>query len=277
MSSSIFSKIPPYLLVVLIAAIMSSPLIINHSLHTRRDAIAHVAITNKILRSGIPPQNPFMAGEKLYYYWFYNALAAALTKITGIKPATSMAALNVLALFILLATVYGAVRCARPKGMNNNNPLLGVILVAFGLNGWGWFRLLRPFIKYGPNLFTRMLAGSVWKFLPLISPGGKGAGKLGFMATKFLVATSFSLSLAAISASIYFLFKFFRKKEPVPAVLFCLFTALASYLHLIVGGMFIILCGAFAGVWLLLYWLGKHRDLKIPLSVLGLLIVSLLL
>jgi len=257
--------------------LLSVPLIINPSLHTRRDAVVHVAITNKILRSGIPPQNPFMAGEKLYYYWFYNALAAALTGISGIPPAMIMAALNVLAFFILLISVLGSVRSALPEGTNDTSPLLGILLVVFGLNGWGWFRLLGPSVKYGPNILTGILAGRVWKFLPLISPGGRGAGKLGFMASKFLVATSFSLALAAIGVSIYFLFKFFQKKKLLPAVLFCLSAALASYLHLVVGMMFIILCGVFGLTWLLLYRRGKRHGLKIAVSLLLLILVSLLL
>jgi len=74
------NKKPLILLSSLLLAtlILSIPLLINPALKTRSDAIIHIGITRAILRDGIPPSNPFLAGEQLPYYWFYNALGALI-------------------------------------------------------------------------------------------------------------------------------------------------------------------------------------------------------
>jgi len=244
-----FSEIQPYLLVAILTAVLSSPLLINKSLHFRSDAVFHAGIAAAIPRSGIPPLNPFLAGTKLHYYWLYHALIAVLRDITSFDPPTIMVLLNFLSLFILLSAVYRIIILLSPGKVRNHCGLLGVILAGFGLNGWGWFLLVPRLLKNDlslPSLLTR----GVWSFLPRIVLS-KWEGTMGFMATKFLVATPFSVSLSALAIALYALLRFFKRPTIKLGVSFSIFTILAGYLNLVVGSVFIIICLAFFLGWFL--------------------------
>lgn len=269
-------KIVPLLIIIIITVLLCLPLLINPALRTRSDALLHVSITNSILRSGIPPRNPFVAGENIHYYWFYHALVALLTGLTNIEPSQMMALLNPVGLFLLLGTTYLiVVFLSRPR-LRYRNALLGVFLVAFGLNGWGWLLLVRRALSGGVSSLKPVLTRGVWGFLPHIVYERLG-GKMGFFGRKYLSANAFPLCLACMIISLYALLKFFRRPKPLPAIIFIIFATLSAYLNLIAGVMYLVLCGAFFSIWLLLYLAGRHREIKISLFGFLFLFISFLL
>jgi len=48
---------------LVLTLILTAPLLINPALHTRSDAVFHLAITRAILRGGLPPSNPLYYGR----------------------------------------------------------------------------------------------------------------------------------------------------------------------------------------------------------------------
>lgn len=226
-------------ILVLIAVFLSSPLILNPSLHTRSDAIVHLGIINAVLRSGIPPGNPFLAGERLHYYWFYDAMVAGMVLITGFDGALLMALINGGGIFLLLLSVFLIVNIGSGEGELSRGTWPAVFLAGFGLNGWGWLLLLPGLLRHGPGFLKSSLGGGVWGFLPRIVIT-KWEGTMGFMAGKFLVAGSFGPGLALMALSLYLLLRY-REKPSLGRGLLLLASALLSlYLNLLIGAIFVI-------------------------------------
>ena len=46
----------------------------------------HTAIATQFAEGSIPPENPFFAGEKLPYYWFYHFCGYLFSRLAGIDP-----------------------------------------------------------------------------------------------------------------------------------------------------------------------------------------------
>jgi len=259
------SRFHVVLIIAGLTVLVILPLLFNPALGTRRDAVHNIGIVQAIIRTGIPPQNPFMAGEHLYYYWFYNALVAALTITTPLDPGMIMILLNLLSFLVLLSAVYLTVGILVPAKYRLRSGGLALILVVFGMNGWGWFRLIPLISEFGLSRLIPTLGGRVWDYLNLVTIGGRGAGRVGFLSTKFLIPNAFSLSLATMGAALYLLIKYCRKRQPGQALLFILFTTITTYLNLITGAIFIFSIGCFFCLWLVLYFLRRHRNFQLAL------------
>ena len=121
---------------------------------------------------------------------------------------------------------------------------LAVGLTVFGLNGWGWLLLLRVISRKGLSSLGPILSGGVWTFLPRIVMT-RWEGTMGFMLTKFWVANSFSLGLVAVTAALYFLFRFFSRRTFIRGGAFFLCALLALHLNFIAGGSLVIICFCF--------------------------------
>ncbi len=229
------NKKPLILLSSLLLAtlILSIPLLINPALKTRSDAIIHIGITRAILRDGIPPSNPFLAGEQLPYYWFYNALGALICLPTGFNPGTVMVVLNILGLLLLLLAVFKITDFLTGR---QSNGFLATGLVIFGLNGWGWLLMI-------PGIFNNGLinrpAGGIWRFLDRIVLT-RWEGTMGFMLTKFWVANSFSLGLTIAAAALYCFFRYDLRRSYAATAAVFLLTLLSAHLNIITGGSLMI-------------------------------------
>jgi hypothetical protein len=99
--------------------------------HFNTDFFQHTAVTAELTR-GLPPQNPWFAGEALHYYWFFHLWPAALAALTGVPardailltmPVTAVLFVAALALFI---RTYVAARLPRYFGM-----ALGLLAYSF--------------------------------------------------------------------------------------------------------------------------------------------------
>ncbi|MFG0316085.1 MAG: hypothetical protein ACF8XB_02335, partial [Planctomycetota bacterium JB042] len=98
----------------------------------------HSSILYSIVDRGVPPENPFFAGEPLRYYWTFHAGAAATAELADRDPTVVFAAGNAAALlaFLLLlgrlgADLFGtrlAGALAVPLGFLSLNPLGALLL-----------------------------------------------------------------------------------------------------------------------------------------------------
>ena len=122
--------------------------------HFNTDFFQHAAVTAELTR-GLPPQNPWFAGEALHYYWFFHLWPAALAALTGVPardailltmPVTAVLFVAALALFL---RAYVPARLPRYVGM-----ALG--LVAYSYIGLVVVvRLLLPrLLDLAPKYFT---------------------------------------------------------------------------------------------------------------------------
>ena len=98
----------------------------------------HSAILQRFLHSfGVPPENPFFAGEPLGYYWFYQSLGAGVSSLTGLDPLHSFELLVCFAIAMMVAcaaalavrlyrsaAVRRTDRVPRRSGANAQAPLL---------------------------------------------------------------------------------------------------------------------------------------------------------
>ena len=71
-----------------IVLVVSAPLAVNRHLHLRADAMSNTALAHAVRRHGLPPRDPYLAGQPLHYHWAYNAAVAGLSALTGLEPYT---------------------------------------------------------------------------------------------------------------------------------------------------------------------------------------------
>lgn len=144
--------------------------------------LVHGAITEAIQRTGVPPEDPFFAGETLRYYWFHHALAALMP---GTGALAALALLNALAALLI---VPGAAGLARRLDPAPGCSVGAVILVLAGFNAVGfipWAVAGFPWTTDGAPLAS--LSALTW-------PGGDPRNHV-FLA-KYLNLSSFPLGLS---------------------------------------------------------------------------------
>ena len=144
--------------------------------------LVHGAITQSVHRTGVPPEDPFFAGETIRYYWVHHALA---TLMPGTGPLAALAILNALAALLI---VPGAAGLARRLDPSRGSSAAGVILVLAGFNAAGfipWAMAGFPWTNEGAPLAS--LSALTW-------PGGDPRNHV-FLA-KYLNLSSFPLGLS---------------------------------------------------------------------------------
>ncbi len=110
----------------------------------------HSAILQRFQQGfSVPPENPFFAGEPLGYYWFFQALGAAVSSLTGLDPIHSFELLVCLALAGLVAAAF---RLA--FHLYGSAPLGALIafLVLAGANVQAPLLLLYRVLRVGPSV-----------------------------------------------------------------------------------------------------------------------------
>jgi hypothetical protein len=226
------------------------PLAVNRRVHMRADAMSNTAIAHAVLRHGVPPRDPYIAGEPLHYYWAYNAAAAGVSSVLGVEPLAVMVWQGPLALFVLLVSVAALVRRA---GGSDGGAALAVFLVLLGLNGWGWTMLA-----------TRWLAGDVGVWASLgrgVSPFMRNVVKgydprVAFFTAKALLSTSFIWSVALLPVAIGALLRYMRGHGWLHGVVFAFAAGVMAYANLLVGAalMALVAFGLVLWAWL---WRGE--------------------
>jgi len=232
----------------------------------RSDAWFHGAVTFQILRSGAPPLDPYFAGLKLNYMWFYHFFLAAVNRLTGLSPFWSMFLLNVQYLFCLVMAVYAI---ATRLGAGWRAALLSTGIAVFGLNGLFWLfwplKLLFALtgeVK-GVGELHRMLGGGILG-ITQVRKQLSVLGSVPFFLDKYMVGTAFSLALSLTMAALYFILRGLTERRVGDTVLAALFLTAVSLLHLVVSAAAALaLLGACAFT---IAWSRFSREELIPLA-----------
>ncbi len=108
----------------------------------------HSAIVTRFPSSTMVPENPFVAGEPLPYYWAYHAVAAALSAGAGISALGALQVLTFLALAALVLLALDAGR--RLTGSTAAGLLVGFLALA-GANPLGPVIAAAHYLLDGPG------------------------------------------------------------------------------------------------------------------------------
>jgi hypothetical protein len=224
---------------VALAALMSFALpLSNVWWRTRDDSWFHAAVTNKLLRDGLPLTDPYFAGLRLQYMYFYHALLASCASLTGLDPFHAMILVNAIALFSCAAAFHAlAGMFARRTGPR----LLATALWLFGMNGW--------FYLFGVTRIARAMFGEshgsvMWRHFFPWTPNGHATamslisveGNQFMFLDKFMLGTAFSLTFS-LAAGVLFMLLSARRGEwslrhDAALLLFC---AGMLWLHAVTG------------------------------------------
>lgn len=145
----------------------------------------------------VPPENPFMAGTPLGYYWYWHALGALVARGLALAPTVALALVDLWAAVVLPLALYFL---AAPLWRNGRRELVGVVLAIFGLNvlgGWLWLQ----------DLLADRSGGMPWRapttnleVLDVLSASvGAWDPRLAFGFSKFGNLSSYPASLALLA------------------------------------------------------------------------------
>lgn len=145
-----------------LALLFAAPIVWVHATWDRAlvayHGFLHAAIVDSVLRTGVPPENPFFAGADLPYYWFFHACAAALRALTGLDALHALELLILASLVALVALCIGIARAfygSTPRGvLLVMLVLMGGNLLALGIAGVRWAFGDGPFFDDTPLRIT---------------------------------------------------------------------------------------------------------------------------
>jgi hypothetical protein len=202
-------------ILVAIAAVMCFALpLADPWWRTRDDSWFHAAVTNKLVRDGLPITDPYFTGLRLQYMYFYHVILAACSTLTGVDAFYAMIIVNGTALvscafaFHALASMFA--RRAGPR-------VLATALWLFGMNGWFYLFFITRLVRAltGETRGVAMLP----RFFPW-SPNGHATamslisveGNQFMFLDKLMLGTAFSLTLS-LSAGVVHLLLAARRGE----------------------------------------------------------------
>jgi len=111
------------------------PPFVNAYIAVRGDSFTHAAITLRILEHGVPPEDPYFAGMRLNYVWFYNLFIALLCALRGQEPFAFMTLFNAatgFAMVILAGVTATTLWGRREAGWGAG------LLLTLGFNAGAW-------------------------------------------------------------------------------------------------------------------------------------------
>jgi hypothetical protein len=212
----------------------------------------HAAIAGQFLGSkpiAFPPENPFFAGHPLPYYWFFQFLAAQITRLTGWNIFYSLEAVILLGTGALMTVAVVLGRRLFRSALAG--VLLGYLIVA-GTNPFGFLFALREVIRHGRQVLNddpNYLWGVVHPLYSLIRYQDYG-GLYGPLLNFFLNMTARPVALAALLTLVLCLEWALRSPRPVAwgavALASALTTAFSPIVGIAAGGA---LLAGLAGYW----------------------------
>jgi hypothetical protein len=127
------SRAPGWLLLLLaclpVAAILCKDDVRIFSYH----GFMHTSVVYSILAGGLPPTDPFLAGDATRYAWAQHALVAGLSRGLDLAPTTVFGLLNVL---LLALTVLSLDRAAALVTGSRTARILSVVLALYGISAF---------------------------------------------------------------------------------------------------------------------------------------------
>lgn len=125
----------------------------NDILLIRSDAWYHASVTGEIFARGIPPQEPYLAGQPIQYMWIYHLFTATLIKLTGLPLFRALSMLNIVS---ALSLPYLAARVISHFTVNRRVIFVSTLITIAGLESASWIAW--------PLCFLRALNGDVRGF-----------------------------------------------------------------------------------------------------------------
>jgi hypothetical protein len=166
------------------------PPLVQPALRVRDDALLHLPVIQRILAGSFPPENPFLAGTPLPYFWFYHVVMAGADRLSGMPLPLSLTLLNVQALFLLLLALD---RIARRLGLGAGARTATLLLFGLGLSPWGWMRFLVIRATHPELNWALIKTYGIAGLLPLLN---RIDPRLVASLTKIAVSNAFPMSLA---------------------------------------------------------------------------------
>ena len=143
---------------------------------------------------GVPPTNPWMAGEPLGYYWSWHALGALVARCLLVPHTVAFALLSVWA---LLGTTLALGLASATLLRSGKGELLAVLLAVFGLNAIGGWRWLASGVPFEPPRDPGAVLATLRGGLVLGDPAQPWFDpRLAFGLSKFANMSSYPASLA---------------------------------------------------------------------------------
>jgi hypothetical protein len=119
------------LVLVLLTAYL---LLFSFRIRLSTHGLLHSAIVYQVIDTGTPPQNPYFAGQPLFYYWFYHLAAAGASLASGLSPLYAFSFMNLLAAAAVAPCLYLAGRALK---LSKGSALLGTVIGLLALNPLG--------------------------------------------------------------------------------------------------------------------------------------------
>lgn len=221
--------LPAIGLALVATAFVAYPLVASNRVRTSIHGMLHSAILFEALDGGVPPANPFFAGEPLRYYWTWHLAVAAPVELAGADPTIVFAAGNVAAClaFALLLGHLAVFLAARTFGAAG--PRVGALGVALGLlslNPLGALFFSKQADELGAKFSSleQLAAGDdVIRYLQALALGKDD--RITATLTKFFNVSSFPIALALLAASWLFAARTIERPDRGNVVLLLIATA----------------------------------------------------
>lgn len=180
---------------LVLTALVAWPIASSNRVRASIHGMLHASILYSAVDRGVPPENPFFAGEPLRYYWTWHVAAAAACAVGDLEPTAVFAAGNVATTFAF-ALLLGRLAADLAPGAG----LLGVLLGFLGLNPFGALAFLRRDPPPGFQPLERIAAGDdPILYLQALQLGGDE--RVTATLTKFFNASSFPAAFTLLIAA----------------------------------------------------------------------------
>jgi hypothetical protein len=204
----------------------------------------HSAIVQRCADPGLPPENPFFAGERLSYYFVYHLTAYGLGRALGLDP---LHALELVALLGLLVIAAAAVSLGRRLFGRIAAGVLIAYLALFGVNPLGPLIAGAKLWTWGPNAWSLLETPQQSALYRLVQ---FGEPRFAMNYVFFLNHTSRSSALALSLALLLSLGLLFAGRRTLGAIGLALCAALCMSFNPLIGAGAIGALGAsLAGLW----------------------------
>jgi len=208
---------------VIVTAAVLWPLLTSDRVRVSIHGLLHSALLYSATERGLPPENPFFAGEPVRYYWTWHVATAGATSVADIDPVLAFAAGNTAALlaFLFLLGCLG-----RELFPGRGATLLSMLLGFLCLNPIGGF--LFPGAE-APGTLQDVAAGAnPINVLYRLAVGGEV--RITATLTKFLNVSSFPQAFCLLIAAVLLLVRL--AKQPSWALSLVTMTALMGCISL---------------------------------------------
>jgi hypothetical protein len=229
------------------SALVAGLFVANRWLAPRGDGWFHASVALQIGQRGLPPEDPFLAGLGLLYFWGAHVWGALwLGTAPGLSVWTPLVVLN---LSGAVAVVLGACLLARRLGAGRRAIWLTSLLTVFGYAPFSWLAVvLRLGLGrvVGSAEARQLLGNGVVPVLAALDPGTLHVS-LVFFGDKFLILTPFAAGLGVFAALVIAFLDFVASPDLRRGVTLGLLEAAALFLHSVIGWAAALMAAAWWG------------------------------